>query len=82
MGNVTSDPEEFRKRWYSHIEDTEGIKSNLPQERFDEVDELQEEFKELIDLAADIALGEKCWSCESELGGEEQERCGACGVPV
>lgn len=82
METTTSDPQKFRDRWNSYIDDLDGIKSNLPQERFSDVNELKEELKELVDLAARIAEGKVCWNCAKEIGGEEQERCGHCGVPV
>lgn len=78
----TSDPDEFERKWNSYVEDLEGIKSNLPQQRYEELDELIEELKVLIRLATRIFEGKACWNCEKEIGGEEQERCGHCGVPV
>lgn len=49
---TTDDPDTFRKRWNSHIDELESLKLSLPPDRFEDVDVVIEEAKELVDAGA------------------------------
>lgn len=49
----TTDPETFKGAWEAHVSELSGLKMTLPPEKFDELDELQEELRDLIDDAVD-----------------------------
>lgn len=49
----TDDPEVFRERWHSYIDDMERLKQTLHPDRWDELDEPLEDLHDLVDEAAD-----------------------------
>jgi predicted HAD superfamily Cof-like phosphohydrolase len=50
---TTNDPELFRDRWHSHVEEIEALKMSLDPEDFDELEEHLDGLHDLVDDAAD-----------------------------
>lgn len=57
--NTTEDPEEFRSRWHSYIEEIEKLKSTLHPDDWDELDEAMDNLHDIVDDAADDYQEEK-----------------------
>lgn len=55
---TATDPEHFRERWYSHIDELQKLKQSLPVEQFDDVDAVIEDAKELVEDGTENVGGE------------------------
>ena len=52
MGQVTQDPEVFRDRWNSHIDELASLGMSIDAESISTLRELQDELRELVDEGA------------------------------
>ena len=53
MGNTTQDPELFRDRWNSHIDELAALGWSVEPDDISRLTELQDELKTLVDSAAE-----------------------------
>ncbi len=49
----TNDPDEFERKWNSHIDELELLKLSLPVDAMDDVDAVIEEAKALVEQGAE-----------------------------
>ena len=50
---TTDDPDEFKRKWNSHIDELEALKLSVPFDQIENVDELIEDAKELVEAGAE-----------------------------
>jgi hypothetical protein len=54
----TDDPEKFKKRWNSHIDQLNRLKLSVPADEWERLTDAQKELKKLVEEAAENAPDE------------------------